>query len=367
VNRLFLLATCSFIGAISVARASNVAPLMREAANEILHEGSPGVAMAVVADGQVTYYNAGSSERPKLPITNQTLFEVASITKVFTTTLLGIDVVRGDKSLNSPVQKYLPGYKLRPKFKRATLKMLGTFTADLPETPPDMARLPEKERGIDHYSVKRFLRYISHFSPEHRLPGPRAYGDASVGLLGLALSNLNIDILEERFHKEIFDPLGMHDTAMRLRPDQEQRLAFGRRPGKNGLADRWPVDAIAAADAEKSTTYDMAQFLLASLGQKPDVPSDLAAGMGIATKARFPVHFQSFTEFQSLAWRRIPVAVGKRHLWFTTKSGDLPGYSSEISYSPDLGVGVVIFANLSQLDLTDIETDLMKRVAARTP
>jgi len=360
--RLFLAVLCAGVMVPLAARSANVKPAMREAAAEILRAGAPGVSMAVVANGRTFYCNAGTSGRPRLPVTNRTLFETASISKVFTTTLLGIDVARGQKSLDDPIGQYMRGYSLRPHMRRATLEMLGTFTAGLPNMPADYVRLSAAERGIGNYTVPHFLRYVSRLEPPSRPPALRVYSDASVGLLGLCLGNLKLGIWERRLRAEIFDPLDMRDTGLWLSAGQENRLARGyERAGHP--APRWKVDAFAAADGIKSTTFDLAQFLTAQLGKNESTPEDLKTGMAIAVRTGFLVHFSHAREFQALAWRQDPVLIGRRNFWIVTKSGGVPGFSSNISFCRDLDVGVAILANVSGLDLRDIEFNLIKSIA----
>lgn len=361
--RILLPALCAAALLPSAGRSADVMPLMKEAASEVLRKGAPGVSMAVVLDGRMYYWNAGESGRKGLAVTDRTLFETASITKVFTTTLLGIDVARGAKSLNDPVAAYMPGYPLRPRMRAATLEMLGTFTAGLPEAPPDYSKLPEDARGLGDYSVARFLRFVNGWQPARRLPAPRSYADASVGLLGLCLGNLRLGTWERRLETEIFEPLGMRDTVLKPNAEQERRLARGEQQPNGAIAPRWKVDAMAPSDGIKSTAFDLAQFLAASLGENEGAHPDLDAGMAIAVQTGFMVRFHNGREFQGLAWRSDPVTIGHRNFWIVTKSGDVPGFSSKISFCRDLGAGVAILANAGQLDLSNLEFDLIKRLA----
>ncbi|MDD5198470.1 MAG: serine hydrolase [Terrimicrobiaceae bacterium] len=334
---------------------------MKQTASELLSEGAPGLSMVVIAKGRAYYWNAGSSGRPGLDVTEHTLFETASISKVFTTTLLGIDVARGRKALNDPVRKYLHGRPLQPRMRAATLEMLATFTAGLPGEPPDFRVLRTSEHGIANYTVSDFLHFISLWRPAALLPAPRFYSDASVGLLGLCLGDLRLTTWENRLRREIFRPLGMSDTALQLDAGRRSRLARGEQ-SDGSPADDWVIDAFAAADGIKSTAFDLSHFLTALLGEDPSVSNRLAAGMAIATETGFPIF--NGHGFQALAWTWAPLTIGGRQFWIVTKNGNIPGFSSQISFNRDLGIGAAILANRGDLPVRNIELDLMKRVAA---
>ena len=174
MKRCFLPLTCVALLAWSAnwSAASDVTPFLRETASEARVAGAPGISIVVVVDGQTSYWQAGTSGSADLPLTKRTLFETASLTKIFTTTLLGMDVARGAVTLDEPISKFLHGVRLRPRMRRATLGMLATFTAGLPSQPPDFQQLPLSEQGIDNYTISDFLRFVSGWQPSRALPAP---------------------------------------------------------------------------------------------------------------------------------------------------------------------------------------------------
>jgi len=339
---------------------ASVLGAMRDAATELRADGAPGVSMAVVVRGRTYFWSEGSSGRPGLVLDERTLFETASISKVFTTTLLGIDVARGVRSLHDPIGKSLPGVPLCSRMQRATLEMLATFTAGLPGLPPDFRALPSSEQGVDFYSVADFLRFVSRWQPATNLPAPRAYSDASVGLLGLCLGDLRLGTWESRLRRRIFLPLGMRDTEVSLTSVQQRRLAAGV-TGAGEPAPPWPVDAFAAADGVKSTAADLARFVRALLGERAGMPAALAAGMRIATDSGFPIF--GGHGFQALAWTWASVSVRGAQEWVITKNGNIPGFSSQISFSRDLEIGAAILSNRGDLPIRTVELNLLARIA----
>lgn len=361
MKRCFLPLTCVALLAWSAnwSAASDVTPLLREAASEARVAGAPGISIVVVVDGQTSYWQAGTSGSADLPLTKRTLFETASLTKVFTTTLLGMDVARGAVTLDEPISKFLRGVRLRPRMRRATLGMLATFTAGLPLQPPDFQQLPLSEQGIDNYTISDFLRFVSGWQPSRALPAPPVYSDASTGLLGLCLAHLRLGILENRLQREIFGPLGMSDTTFEPDGNQANRLALGFLQDGN-LAPQWPLDAMAAADGAKSSARDLGIFLRALLAQQP-MPPLLAEGIAIASQAG--IAEPGDPDFRPLAWTWTSVTAHGAQAWVITKNGDIPGFSSQIAFSRDLGIGAAILANRDSLPLRDITLQLIQRIA----
>jgi beta-lactamase class C len=345
--------------ALSAPVHASVKSLLQGAARELRHDGAPGVSLVAVVHGHTFYENSGSSDRPGLPLTNTTIFETASVSKVFTTTLLGIDVARGSKSLDERVAA-LFHRPLRSRLRPATLEMLATYTAGFPNLPAALDRVPSSEWGLENYSTDDFLRFVSRLQPHATVPAARVYSDASVGFLGLCLGHFRLKTFASRLDRNLFRPLGMRDTGIWLNARQERRLATGETPdGRAAL--RWPVDVMAGADGITSTTYDLGHFLAAELGERRGVSSAITRGMTIATNTGFL--FVHDSRFQALAWTWLPAEIQGKPTWIIQKGGNLPGFSSRVAFNRELGIGVAILANRGSLPTQDVAMNLVRRIA----
>jgi beta-lactamase class C len=329
--------------------------LMRQTATKLFHQGAPGVAIAVIFHGETYFWTGGSSGRPGLAVTPRTLFETASISKVFTTALLGVDVASGRLSLDEPIRKDLRGCPLRGHMRQATFEMLATFTAGLPLDPPALANTPIEEQGIDNFSTDEFLRFVSEWRPPRPLPASCRYSNVSVGLLGLCLGRQRLGIFEGRLLRLVFRPLGMHDTMLFLDAPHAARLAIGETPGGTQAA-AWPVDADAAADGIKSTVSDLAQFLRGMMGLSTDISPALAAGLVLSANHGFSTD----GEFQALGWRWKQISLSGLNEWAVTKNGDIPGFSTDLAFNKDLGIGVAILTNRGNLPAEQDGLELMQ-------
>ena len=356
-RRILAWALSAAAGITCVAHGADgrVDPLLRQTATKLFHQGAPGIAIAVIFHGETYFWTGGSSGRPGLSVTPRTIFETASISKVFTTALLGVDVASGRLSLDQPVRKDLHGYPLRGHMRQATFEMLATFTAGLPLDPPALENLPLERQGIDNFSTDEFLRFVSEWRPPRPLPASCRYSNVSVGLLGLCLGRQRLGLFEGRLLRLVLRPLGMHDTMLFLDAPHAARLAVGETAGGTPAAE-WPVDADAAADGIKSTISDLAQFLRGMMGLSTDVPPTLAAGLVLSANHGFFVD----GEFQALGWRWKPISLNGVNAWAVSKNGDIPGFSTELAFNKDLGIGVAILTNRSDLPAEETGIELIQ-------
>lgn len=178
------------------------------------------------------------------PATPDTIFEIGSVTKVFTTALLGWNVHTGANKLNEPLSRFpiLLG-PLRRSTQGINLLELGDFTAGLPSTPPLCpfigieGCLPNPRPTIDEYGAQDLLDFFRSFTAPH-LAAPYNYSDISTGLIGLILGsrrdapmdNTALQGWLELVRQRITEPLGMKDTVLfsdHATPDQQERLAGG--------------------------------------------------------------------------------------------------------------------------------------------
>lgn len=357
--RLFLILGLCLAGFsfLEPARGS-LGGLMANAAGVLRRDGAPGVSIVVVVKGHEYFENAGFSNRAGAPVTENTIFETASISKILTTTLLGIEVAEGRKSLNDPITRFLH-QKMTTEMRHVTLGMLATYTAGIPELPPALARLPSKDWGIESYPVSSFLKFISNLRPRS-LPATRAYSDASIGFLGLCLGHMNLQTWESLEKEDLYLPLGMRDTAAQLDAEQQSRMAEGTK-SDGSLADPWPFDPFVAADGVKSTAHDLGKFLAAELGRRAGVPARISNGMAIATKPRFSIGDGSI--LQALAWTWVPGEVHGKPVWIIMKGGNLVGFSCRMCLNTHLDVGVAILTNRPNLPTEEVATNLLEQIA----
>jgi len=303
-----------------------------------------GAIVAVSLHGRRYFFAYGKANDSGVPFTRDTLLEIGSCTKVFTTTLFALGINRNQIVPDDPAQKYMPdGYALRAQ--QLTPLELADFTSGMPDDPTNLPRDLE-QRSIQHYTVRDFLMWASNYEPRTRLPAPYKYSNAGIGLLSYLVEKATGKSWEDQVNSEIFQPLGMPDTALRPTPEQEKRLAQGHtRAGQN--APRWPVYAWYAAGGLRSTAHDMITFGEANLGHhevngKP-VSAELIAAMQLAQRPIYTI--PKGLNKQAMAWM-INMGDGNPNLHpVIVKNGGTSGFGSVIAINPTKDAAIFIGMN----------------------
>lgn len=299
-----------------------------------------GLVIGVLRDG-ATSVRGRSADGGALD--GQSMFEIGSITKTFTSLLLADGVVRGEWSLATPVRDLLPAGSSVPSGAgvEITLEHLATHTSGLPNAPvPLVAGSLEMLRGRDPYAGLTADGLLDALAAAKlkRTPGTGAvhYSNLGVGVLGLALAHTAgcpyADLVAER----ICRPLGLVDTATdgQLSVVQRSRTVPGHR-GRGKQAAAWPLDGMPAAGALRSTADDMLRYLSAQLN--PD-DTELAEAIRLTHVLRDDPKLTV-----GLGWMR----VDKPHrLWW--HNGGTGGYRSFAGFRPDRHDAAVVLSNQSR-------------------
>jgi D-alanyl-D-alanine-carboxypeptidase/D-alanyl-D-alanine-endopeptidase len=291
------------------------------------------------------------------------LFEIGSITKVFTALLLADMVERGEVALRDPVAKYLPeGVKVPQRGPRPiTLEDLATHMSGLPRVPTNLSPKSLANPYVD-YTADRLYEFLRDYSLP-REPGTKwEYSNLGAGLLGHVLSlRAGIDF-ETLVRLRICGPLDMTSTWITVPPEMKTRAATGhnalRQPATN-----WDFQVLAGAGAFWSSAGDLLEFVAASMGEKK---SGLAPAMAAMLKVRVPTGIPNFG--QALGWQTMKRG-DTELIW---KDGGTFGFSSFIGFDPKLRRGAVVLSDTGTgvvdigMHLLDSRSALREFPAAKT-
>ncbi len=300
------------------------------------HRQSVGIVVGVIEPGGRRIVTYGSRAKGDArPLDGDTVFEIGSITKVFTSLLLADAVRRGEVSLSDPVAKYLPPEAKMPERGRAiTLQDLATHTSGLPRM-PDNFQPKDPANPYADYSVEQMYQFLS----RHQLtrdPGAQfEYSNLGVGLLGHVLARRAGMDYETLVRTRVTGPLGMRHTAIALSPEMQARLAPGHSPALEPVPN-WDVPTFAGAGALRSSTNDMLTFLAAALGYGSS-PLDSAFATMLSTR---PPPSSTGPD-TALGW---VIFKGKETevIWHNGGTG---GYRTWAGYEPKSRAGVVVLTN----------------------
>jgi len=284
-----------------------------------------------------------------------TIFEIGSMSKVFTALILADMTLKGEVSLDDPAEKYLPAGAKMPERggRKITLRDLATQSSGLPRLPDNMPfRNPDDP--YSDYSEKLLLEFLGHYQLTRDIGSQFEYSNLGFGLLGYLLARAAHTDYPTLLANRITGPLGMHDTVIALSPGQKARFAQGHdqymRP-----ASPWTLPVLAGAGAIRSTADDMLTFLSAAMNPA----SPIGPAMKLATTQRRPIGAPR-SEI-GLAWIISKPAEGREVLFHNGGTG---GFRSAMILEPARRSGVVVLANAAAEPGTD---DLATHLLLGTP
>jgi D-alanyl-D-alanine-carboxypeptidase/D-alanyl-D-alanine-endopeptidase len=312
--------------------------------------GSTAIVVGLLEDGKRRVIAHGTTSRGGQVVGGNTVFEIGSITKVFTGTLLADMARRGEIKLEDPVSKYLPASVRMPSSngRRITVGDLADQHSGLPRLPDNLNPANPKNPYAD-YPADSMFAFLSRHTLA-RAPGARfEYSNLGVGLLGHALARRAGTTYETLLIERILDPLGLDDTRITLTPSMRQRLAAGH--DASGVpAENWDIPSLAGAGALRSTANDLLDFAAAALG----TPGPLAAAFEMAQRPRHDIN------------PRMSIGLN----WFTARAGNVAivwhnggtgGYRSYLGLDKGGRRAVVVLTN-SQNGADDIGRHLLDPV-----
>jgi D-alanyl-D-alanine-carboxypeptidase/D-alanyl-D-alanine-endopeptidase len=265
-----------------------------------------------------------------------TIFEIGSISKIFTSLLLADMVNRKEVALDDPAASYLPGHVRMPERsgKSITLLDLSTHTSGLPRLPSNL-KLKDLFNPYADYSVHDLYQFLSGYTLL-RDPGSEfEYSNLGGGLLGHLLAYRAGTDYESMIGTRITRPLSMPDTSITLSSSMKRHMATGHN-AMLAPVPNWELPTLAGAGALRSSVNDMLTFLEAFLGYKE---SPLAPAM----KAMLEVRRPSGQTKIGLGWL-IYSTDGREIAWHNGGTG---GFRSFAGYDPRERIGVVVLANAS--------------------
>lgn len=330
---LALLLVCEHL---SLGGAQGPADPLRVALAKRVDEAKEGtgaiVGLLTQRGRSFTSHGRARADGPEL--TAETIFEIGSITKVFTALLLADMVERGEVTLDDPVRKYLPSGVTVPSRGRReiTLSDLATHTSGLPRDPPNLDLRSLDDPWAQYRSADLYAFLANYSLP--RDPGTQVeYSNAGMGLLGHALAARAGLSFEELLRHRVLDPLGMTDTTIAVDEKRRSRRATGHNEAVAPVP-WWHFDAMTGAGGINSTASDMLVFAEAAMGA--DTP--LKAAFARMTSVRRPTG--GGTD-QMLGWEGFRYQ-GNEVL---AKSGVTNGFRSRLFVDPTGHRAVIVLIN----------------------
>lgn len=313
---------------------------------------APGIVVGLV-DGhgrRVVGHGRLAADDPRRPDAG-TVFEIGSITKVFTAIVLADMVERGEVDLEAPVRDLLGPDARLPTHDgvEITPLHLATHSSGLPRL-PDNLDPADLENPYADYTEADLMVFLASHDMTRGVGESVEYSNLGAGLLGHALAARAGADYEAFVTRRVLAPLGMSDTGIALSPSAKGRLATGHDLSLEPVPN-WDIPALAGAGALRSTANDLLAFLEANLGLRESRLDAALRATHVSRRA-----FEPPTMDVGLGWL-IRTEHGREIRWHNGGTG---GYRSFAGFDGDAGIGVVVLSNAAR-EVTDLGFHLLDR------
>lgn len=292
------------------------------------------IAIAFIKDGQVSYFG--------IKLTNDTLqysnnsrdiFEIGSITKVFTSTLLANFVLENKIDLNYPVQKYF-NYPIANA--KITVLQLANHTSGMPKLPSNLdLETADKLNPYKDYSEDKLKEYLTEKLEIHNTPGSTyEYSNIGAGILGYLLEVQSHTTYEELLQKYISSKYNMNNTTT---DKNKIKLKLINGLDSNGnKTSNWDLNALVGAGGILSNVEDLSKIAMAQFNDK---------NKELLLTRQTTFGFSDEMEV-GLAWKIIQPYSELKRQWYA-HNGGTGGYSSLIALDIEKRSGIIVLSNVS--------------------
>ena len=296
----------------------------------------PGAVVGIYERGQTRVMSFGRVKpgEPAAP-DGRTIYEMGSITKVFTGILLADAVQRGQFNLDDPLSKHLPKGVRPPKRdgKEILVWHLATHTSGLPRLPTNMEA--KGDNPYHGYGKSELWEYISGCRPATAPGSTHAYSNLGMGLLGTLLAETADTSYENLIEERIAKPLGMSDTTVSLSRAQGRRLAPAHDAGGRQVSN-WKFGTLVGCGGLRTTVDDMLKLIGAMLSDGND---GIHGVLKLSMQRRFTIPDVPGQAGFGLGWQ---IAQDGLTLWHGGQTG---GYHCSVFVIPFRKSGVVVLSN----------------------
>lgn len=310
-----------------------------------------GMVIGVIKDGNISTYGYGETTKGNGKIPNaDNIFEIGSLTKTFTATILAYYVNDGRLKLSDPITKFLPdSVAANSALDDITLLMLSNHTSGLPRLPEDFfTHVRDAANPYKDYNISLLYSYLKHYKSTAKPGVQYAYSNLAVGLLGIILEHVSSESFEQMVSQMITQPLNMTNTAQHLSLFQKPR--FVTVYNEDGIeTEHWDWDALASAGALNSSLNNLLLFAQANL-TKPTTRLTKALALTHQLTYNMPPKV-------GLAWHIITVD----GVDYYFHDGGTGGSSTFFAFNMEKNIAVIILSNAVE-STNAVGVDILKQI-----
>jgi CubicO group peptidase (beta-lactamase class C family) len=328
-------------------------------------EKIPGLAVGIVENGKLVYSRGfGVMELGDAagPVTTETLFHMASVTKPFVATAVMQLVEQGKVDLDAPVTKYLPYFHLKdPRYESMTVRQMLTHTSGMPDVKDYQWDKPEYDDG----ALERYVRGLGDQELRWQPGSKFAYSNMAFEVLGDLVAKVSGMSFEDYVDANILRPLGMKSSTLLWKQAAPAKLAAGHTQAKDGAVRpvaHYPYNRAHTPSSNlHSNVEDMARWMMANLNRGE------LNGQRILKRSTYDLIWKPTAETGRKDYR---VGIS----WFLDDSkgehlvvhgGGDDGFGSYVGLCPDRKIGVVYMTNCDHANDGRIIDMLLSTVLGR--
>lgn len=325
---LLVLLACSGLQ----AQPTTPAEIVQELGNK--YPKNTQIAIAIIKDNKVEYHGFVRRDSSYQVMDNKnSIFEIGSITKVFTSTLLAQAIVHKKLKPQQKLKTLVP-FKLkgRPKI---TLEQLSNHTSGLPRLPNNMFLIMAENatnpyKMYDEQLLKEFATKELEVDAKRTLSF--AYSNLGAGMLGYALSRAYKKPYEQLLKALVLEPFGLNNSYTNVHQVPKEKLVKGLDiSGK--VVPNWEWDVLAPAGCLLSSVEDLSKFVQANLSS--DYP--------VLERQQLPSFKHNENRSLALGW----LIIKKKEKEYYFHNGATSGYTSALFFNKKDQEGIVILSNVS--------------------
>jgi len=306
------------------------------------------LSIAVIQNGKVNYYGIIRDDTVIKPVENQDkIFEIGSITKVFTSSVLA-SLVEDNKIKLTDDINYLFPFDFKDDTK-ITFESLANHTSGLPRLPENLDLTEDSDNPYINYGEDEIKEYLTTLlTLNNKSEKSNEYSNLGAGLLGYTLGISEGTTYQELLKHTVFDKYKMNNSFTTSK-NLGDRLVKGIDKNSDTVSN-WDFDVLFGGGGILSTTEDLVKFAHAQfeptnreleLTRKPSFKMDSVMGIG-------------------LGWHILKSVKGVNLYWHNGGTG---GYSSTMTINVKEKSGVIILSNVGDISkiIQNLETELLNR------
>jgi beta-lactamase class C len=311
----------------------------------------PGMAVLVMQEGQVVYEKTFGvkSKFTKESITPESVFRLGSVSKGFAGILASILIDKNIINLEDPLVLYIPELKLKAKTEDQLLRVRHILSQSTGLTEHAYSNLVDENKDLE-----TIITYLNKLTPRDKTGIAYAYQNAAFGLIEKVIESATGMTYAKALDHYLFSPLGMCNTSCTFDGLQSAENVcighryYGPKAGYRPINHLPHYYNVASAGGVNAPLNDMAKWLYAVMGYKPDVISENARNIAFSpyvntsNQGKYFNHWPGITDSHyALGWR----LVNTKNNQLVYHGGLVNGFRAEIAFDKEKNIGVVFLFN----------------------